>query len=99
MGDFLKKDMDKLVKDMQADRVTIQAEVMTLNDLTEAEESLQYDLSKKLISRLIEIIESQATIEYDENEDGKFTSIVIDTPNTRELLKDAILDNYILGTK
>lgn len=72
---------------------------LTADDITEAEEALQLTLSDELIDRLIEIVESQATIEHDENEDGKFTTIVVDTPNTRELLKDAILDNYRLETK
>jgi len=66
---------------------------------TDAEEALQDDLSDELINRLMEIIELEATIEYDENEDGSFTSVVVDTPNTRELLKDAILDNYRIETK
>lgn len=72
----------------------------TADDLrAEAEEALQDDLSNELIDRLIEIIEKEAKIEYDENEDGKFTTVVVDTPNIRELLKDVILDNYRLETK
>lgn len=72
---------------------------ISTKDLTEAHEAVESDMVNELISRLIEIVEKEATIEYDENEDGSFTSVVIDTPNTRELLKDAILDNYSLETK
>jgi len=94
MGDFIKKDMDKLVSDMWPERVMV-----NMPDVTEAMEAVQDDMVNELISRLIEIVESEATIEHDENEDGSFTTVVVDTPNTRELLKDAILDNYRLETK
>lgn len=72
---------------------------LTDEQLTEAHEAIESDMVNELVSRLIEIVEKEATIEYDENEDGSFTSVVIDTPNTRELLKDAILDNYRIETK
>ena len=86
LGKYTNKTWDDFVEEAEMNR-------------TEAEEAMQSDLSDELISRLIEIVEKEATIEHDENEDGSFTTVVIDTPNTRELLKDAILDNYRLETK
>lgn len=69
---------------------------MTAKDLTEAEEDIQEDLADELIERIMEIVEAESTTEYDENEDGKFTTIVVDTPNTREIIRDMILDEYRL---
>ena len=68
-------------------------------ELSIAEETLQDDLASELVTRLVEIVEKEAVIEHDQNEDGTFTTVVVDTPNTRELLKDAILDNYRLEKK
>lgn len=70
----------------------------TDEDRTEAEEAYQDGLANDLIEAIIATIEAKATIECDENEDGKFTYIEIDTPDVRAMLKDDILE-YRLGTK
>ena len=66
--------------------------------LTEAHEAVQDDLIKDLINAIIDTIERNVTVEHDENEDGKFTYVEIDTNNMREMLKDDIAE-YILEKK
>ena len=91
MGDFMKKDMEDLVAKMQPDRVT----VILPTDLTEAHEAVQDDMINDLVQAIIDTVEQNVTVEYDENEDGKFTYANVDTPNIREMLKDDIAE-YIL---
>lgn len=71
----------------------------TADDLrSEAEEDIQDDLANDLVEAIIATIEARATIVHDENEDGKFTYIEIDTPDVRAMLKDDILE-YRLETR
>jgi hypothetical protein len=63
--------------------------------LTEAHEAVQDDMINDLVQAIIDTIEQNVTVEYDENEDGKFTYANVDTPNIREMLKDDIAE-YIL---
>ncbi len=89
MGDFVKKDMDKLVSDMWPERVMVK-----MPDVTEAMEAVQDDLADDLVKALIDTIERNVTVEYDENEDGKFTYAEL-SPNLAEQLKEDIAE-YIL---
>lgn len=92
MGDFIRKDMTELVRQMGKDRVMVKFPV---GHGEEAREALQDDYINDLINAIIETMESNVTIEYDENEDGKFTYATVDTPSAREQLKDDIAE-YIL---
>ena len=90
MGDLIKKDMEDLVRQMQSDRV-----ILDIPELTEAIEAVQEDMINDLIEAIIDTIDRNVTVEYDESEDGKFTYVEVDTPNIREQLKDDISE-YIL---
>ena len=68
----------------------------TADDLrTKAMEDIQDDMINDLVQAIIDTVEQNVTVEYDENEDGKFTYANVDTPNIREMLKDDIAE-YIL---
>lgn len=62
--------------------------------LTEAIEAVQDDLINDLIEAIIDTVERNITVEYDENEDGKFTYAELG-PNLADQLKDDIAE-YIL---
>ncbi len=68
---------------------------LTDEQLTEAREAVQDDMINDLVQAIIDTVEQNVTVEYDENEDGKFTYANVDTPNIREMLKDDIAE-YIL---
>lgn len=70
-------------------------EVVAQNELTEAHEAVQDDMINDLVQAIIDTIEQNVRVEYDENEDGKFTYASVDTPNIRDMLKDDIAE-YIL---
>lgn len=57
--------------------------------------AVQDDMINDLVQAIIDTVEQNVTVEYDENEDGKFTYANVDTPNIREMLKDDIAE-YIL---
>lgn len=89
MGDILKKEMTRLVEDVQADRV-----IVDMPELTEAIEAVQDELADDLVKALIDTIERNIDVVYDENEDGKFTYVELG-PNLTDQLKDDIAE-YIL---
>ena len=89
MGDFLKKEAEDLVKQMQSDRILV-----NMPDLTEAIEAVQDDLANDLVKAIIDTVERNVSVEYDENEDGKFTYVELG-PNLADQLKDDISE-YIL---
>lgn len=91
MGDFIRKEMTEIVGKMQNDRVTVKFP----EGYEEAFEAVQDELIQDLIEAIIATIEVKATIVHDENEDGKFTYVEIDTPDMRDMLKDDIAE-YIL---
>ena len=95
MGDFIKKDMEDLVAKMQPDRTENLDVRVNMPDLTEAIEAVQDDMINDLVQAIIDTVEQNVTVEYDENEDGKFTYASVDTPNIRDMLKDDIAE-YIL---
>lgn len=90
MGDILKKEMEDLVFKTKSDRA-----IVGMPELTEAMEAVQDDMINDLVQAIIDTVEQNVTVEYDENEDGKFTYANVDTPNIREMLKDDIAE-YIL---
>lgn len=94
MGDVIKKEMQDLVMSMQSDRVMVNNKVDLLR--TEAEEDIQEELANELIERIMEIVEAEATIGTDEDEIGSYPVAEIDTPNTREIIRGMILDEYRL---
>lgn len=89
MGDFLKKEMRDMVKQMQPDRILV-----NMPELTEAIEAVQDDLANDLVKAIIDTVERNVSVEYDENEDGKFTYVELG-PNLADQLKDDIFE-YIL---
>lgn len=95
MGDFLKKDMVDFIAKMQPDRYVVPMPDGITPNLTEAHEAVQDDMINDLVQAIIDTVEQNVTVEYDENEDGKFTYANVDTPNIRDMLKDDIAE-YIL---
>ena len=89
MGDILKKEMEEFVSDIKTMRAS------QIANLTEAHEAVQDDMINDLVQAIIDTVEQNVTVEYDENEDGKFTYANVDTPNIRDMLKDDIAE-YIL---
>ena len=89
MGDILKKEMEEFVSDIKTMRAS------QIANLTEAHEAVQDDMINDLVQAIIDTVEQNVTVEYDENEDGKFTYANVDTPKTRDMLKDDIAE-YIL---
>lgn len=67
---------------------------LTDEQLTEAREAVQDDMINDLVQALIDTIERNVSVEYDENEDGKFTYVELG-PNLTDQLKDDIAE-YIL---
>lgn len=89
MGDILNKEMTDIVKQMQSDRILV-----NMPELTEAIEAVQDDLANDLVKTIIDTVERNVSVEYDENEDGKFTYVELG-PNLADQLKDDIAE-YIL---
>lgn len=67
---------------------------LTDEQLTEAREAVQDDMINDLVQAIIDTVEQNVTVEYDENEDGKFTYVELG-PNLTDQLKDDIAE-YIL---
>ncbi len=96
--------LNKSVEDMMEEQKKIMLKssivgfnlgIKTADELREAHEAVQDDLADDLVKALIDTIERNIDVVYDENEDGKFTYANVDTPNIREMLKDDIAE-YIL---
>ena len=67
---------------------------VTDEQLTEAHEAVQDDMINDLVQAIIDTVERNIDVVYDENEDGKFTYAEL-SPNLAEQLKDDIAE-YIL---
>jgi molecular chaperone GrpE (heat shock protein) len=62
--------------------------------LTEAHKAVQEDLAKDLVKAIIDTVERNIDVVYDENEDGKFTYAELGSSLEEQLLED--IAEYIL---